>query len=53
LKADSLPEQALLQAIGYPHRFTLSQEVEDEYREALLRAKFDPLRLGRAALAHP
>lgn len=39
LKADSLPERALLRAIG--DRLILSQEVEDEYREVILRPKFD------------
>ena len=41
LKADSLPEQALLRAVNEPNRLLLSQEVEDEYREVLFRKKFD------------
>jgi putative PIN family toxin of toxin-antitoxin system len=41
LKAESLPEQALLRTIGAPHRLILSQEVEDEYREVIFRPKFD------------
>jgi hypothetical protein len=36
LKADSIPEQALLRAMDLPHRVILSREVEDEYREVLL-----------------
>jgi hypothetical protein len=41
LKADSLPERALLRAVNEPNRLLLSQEVEDEYREVLSRKKFD------------
>ena len=41
LKADSLPERALLRAVNEPSRLLLSQEVEDEYREVLFRNKFD------------
>ena len=41
LKADSLPERALLRAVDPPNRFILSQEVEDEYREVVFRPKFD------------
>jgi len=41
LKADSLPEQALLRAVDAPNRLILSQEVEDEYREVIFRPKFD------------
>ena len=41
LKADSLPERALLRAVDAPNRLILSQAVEDEYREAIFRAKFD------------
>lgn len=41
LKADSLPERALLRAVNEPNRLLLSQEVEDEYREVLFRKKFD------------
>ncbi len=41
LKADSVPEQALLRAIAEPNRLVLSKEVEDEYREVLFRPKFD------------
>ena len=41
LKADSLRERALLRAVNEPNRLLLSQEVEDEYREVLLRKKFD------------
>jgi putative PIN family toxin of toxin-antitoxin system len=41
LKVDSIPEQALLRAMDVPHRVILSREVEDEYREVLLRPKFD------------
>ena len=41
LKADSLPERALLRAVGDPNRLILSQEVEDEYREVIFRPKFD------------
>ncbi len=41
LKADSLPERALLRAVDAPNRLILSQEVEDEYREVIFRPKFD------------
>jgi uncharacterized protein len=41
LKADSLPERALLQAVDPPNRLILSQAVEDEYREVIFRPKFD------------
>ena len=41
LKANSLPEQALLRAVDEPHRLILSQAVEDEYREVIFRPKFD------------
>jgi uncharacterized protein len=41
LKADSIPERALLRAIDEPNRLLLSQEVEDEYREVIFRPKFD------------
>jgi uncharacterized protein len=41
LKADSLPERALLRAVDPPNRLILSREVEDEYREVIFRPKFD------------
>ena len=41
LKADSLPEQALLRAVEPPNRLILSRAVEDEYREVIFRPKFD------------
>ena len=41
LKANSVPEQALLRAVGPPNRLVLSQPVEDEYREVIFRPKFD------------
>jgi putative PIN family toxin of toxin-antitoxin system len=41
LKADSLPERALLRAVGEPNRLILSQEVEAEYRDVIFRPKFD------------
>jgi uncharacterized protein len=41
LKADSLPERALLRAVDDPNRLILSREVEDEYREVIFRPKFD------------
>lgn len=41
LKANSLPEQALLRAMSAPNRLLLSQAVEDEYREVIFRPKFD------------
>lgn len=41
LKANSLPEQALLRAVNEPNRLLLSQAVEDEYREVIFRPKFD------------
>jgi putative PIN family toxin of toxin-antitoxin system len=41
LKANSLPEQALLRAVDPPNRLILWQDVEDEYREVICRPKFD------------
>ncbi|WP_395715124.1 putative toxin-antitoxin system toxin component, PIN family [Reyranella sp.] len=41
LKANSLPERALLRAVTAPNRLLLSQAIEDEYREVIFRAKFD------------
>src|SRR5260370_11928813 len=41
LKANSLPERALLRAVDPPNRLILSQAVEDEYREVIYRPKFD------------
>ena len=41
LKANSLPERALLRALDEPNRLILSQEVENEYREVIFRPKFD------------
>jgi predicted nucleic acid-binding protein len=41
LKANNLPERALLRAVDPPNRLILSQAVEDEYREVIFRAKFD------------
>jgi hypothetical protein len=41
LKADSVPERALLRAVKEPNRLVLSQAVEDEYREVIYRSKFD------------
>jgi len=41
LKANSLPERALLHAMTAPNRLLLSQAVEDEYREVIFRPKFD------------
>ena len=41
LKADSLPERALLRAVDAPNHLILSQEVVDEYREVIFRPKFD------------
>ena len=41
LKANSLPERALLRAVAAPNRLLLSQAIEDEYREVIFRAKFD------------
>jgi putative PIN family toxin of toxin-antitoxin system len=41
LKPDSLPEKALLRAVRDPDRLIISQAVEDEYREVILRPKFD------------
>ena len=41
LKANSVPEQALLLAVDEPNRLRLSREVEDEYREVIFRPKFD------------
>lgn len=43
LKPDSVPEQALLRIVDTPNRLILSQAVEDEYREIILRPKFDRL----------
>ena len=41
LKADSIPEQALLRMVDTPNRLILSQAVEDEYREVIFRPKFN------------
>ncbi len=41
LKADSIPEQALLRAVSEPNRLLLSREIEAEYQEVLFRPKFD------------
>jgi putative PIN family toxin of toxin-antitoxin system len=41
LKANSIPERALLRAVDPPNRLIFSHEVEDEYREVILRPKFD------------
>jgi putative PIN family toxin of toxin-antitoxin system len=41
LKEDSTPAQAILRAISVPNQLIISQEVEDEYRAVLTRAKFD------------
>jgi putative PIN family toxin of toxin-antitoxin system len=41
LKANSIPEQALLRAVSEPNHLILSREIEDEYREVLFRPKFD------------
>jgi predicted nucleic acid-binding protein len=41
LKADSVPERALLRAVDPPNRLILSQAVEDEYCEVIFRSKFD------------
>ncbi len=41
LKANSIPERALLRAVYLPNRLLLSQAVEDEYREVIFRQKFD------------
>jgi uncharacterized protein len=36
LKADSIPERALLRAVAQPKRLILSQAVEDEYRAVIV-----------------
>ncbi len=41
LKANSVPERALLRAVNEPNRLIPSREVEDEYREVIFRSKFD------------
>ena len=41
LKANSLPEQALLRAVSPPNHLIISQAVEDEYREVIFRPKFN------------
>ena len=41
LKADSLPERALLRGVDPPKRLILSQEVENEYHDVIFRPKFD------------
>ena len=41
LRANSVPERALLRAVAQPNRLILSRDVEDEYREVILRPKFD------------
>jgi len=53
LKANSLPERALLRAIDKPNRLILlQQEVEDEYREVIFR-QVRSICLRRASPAHP
>jgi uncharacterized protein len=41
LKANSIPERALLRAVTEPDRLILSRGVESEYREVIFRPKFD------------
>lgn len=41
LKADSIPERALLRAVSEPNQLLLSREIEAEYLEVLFRPKFD------------
>jgi uncharacterized protein len=41
LKADSIPERALLLAVSEPNRLLLSADIEAEYREVIFRPKFD------------
>ncbi len=41
LKANSIPEHALLRAVTEPDRLILSQDVETEYRDVMFRPKFD------------
>lgn len=41
LKVNSVPERALLRALDQGNKLILSQAVEDEYRDAVLRPKFD------------
>lgn len=41
LKANSVPERALLRALDEGNRLILSQAIEDEYREVIFRSKFD------------
>lgn len=41
LKTDSIPERALLQILNASNRLIISQAVEDEYSDVLLRPKFD------------
>jgi putative PIN family toxin of toxin-antitoxin system len=41
LKANSVPERALFQAVTDPNQIILSQDVEREYREVIFRPKFD------------
>lgn len=41
LKANSIPERAVLRAVDVHNRLILSREVEDEYREVIFRPKFD------------
>jgi len=41
LKANSVPERALLRAVSEPNRLLLSPAIEDELREVIFRPKFD------------
>jgi putative PIN family toxin of toxin-antitoxin system len=41
LKANSVPERALLRAVTEPDRLILSRDIENEYREVIFRPKFD------------
>jgi predicted nucleic acid-binding protein len=49
LKANSVPERALLRAVTGAHRLILSRDVESEDRDAIFRPKFDRLFPSNAA----
>ena len=41
LKADSIPERALLRAMTFPYRIAMSDEIVAEYQEVIFRPKFN------------
>ena len=50
LKADGVPRRAVDHIVSHPGRLIISQVVEEEYNEVLLRPKFDRLVLAHRRL---